>query len=73
MKMRVVTVGPDGWSDWIFHGQNNFRLACCDCGLVHNFEFRFKKGLVEFRAKRNYRSTGQKRRNPKHTFKEVLT
>ncbi|GAG45807.1 unnamed protein product, partial [marine sediment metagenome] len=27
-----------------------YRLKCCDCGLVHKFDFRIKKGTVQFRA-----------------------
>lgn len=52
----------DGWSDWI-HPLPGYRMACCDCGLVHNFEFRIDaRGQINFRASRNSRSTGQVRR-----------
>ena len=52
----------DGWSDWI-HPLPGYKLACCDCGLVHNMEFRIDDlGQVNFRAQRNPRSTGQMRR-----------
>ena len=41
-----------------------FRLACCDCGLVHDFEMRvLSDGEVELRGSRNERSTGQIRRH----------
>lgn len=57
----------DGWSDWV-HPMPNYRMACCDCGLVHNLEFRID-GLnqLNFRARRNVRATaavrsGKKRR-----------
>lgn len=52
------------------------KMACCDCGLVHNFTFRivkierlngrrYDKLAIQFKASRNERSTGGRRRNPK--------
>ncbi len=38
------------------------KISCCDCGLVHNFEFRIVRGSVQFRASRNERATSAKRR-----------
>jgi len=38
-------------------------MACCDCNLVHDLEFRIRKGRVQFRARRNNRGTGQLRRH----------
>jgi hypothetical protein len=53
---------PDGWTDWI-RPAPDYRLACCDCGLVHDMEFRASEGdRVEFRARRNNRATAAKRR-----------
>ena len=40
-------------------------MACCDCGLVHDMDFRIvgdKAKRIEFRVARNNRSTGQVRR-----------
>ncbi len=55
----------DGWSDWI-HPLPGYKMACCDCGLVHNMEFRTDDiGQINFRAARNQRSTGQMRRHKK--------
>lgn len=51
---------------WIRPTRKGYKMACCDCGLVHNLDFRVRKewrGLViEFRAGRNNRATGQIRR-----------
>lgn len=59
------TEGDDGWSDWI-HPLEGYRFSCCDCGLVHNLQFRVVgKGIVNFRAQRNNRATGQVRRHMK--------
>ena len=40
--------GEDGWTDWQ-PPQRHYRLGCCDCGLVHDMEFR----LVAVKRKRN--------------------
>lgn len=65
MSARTFRVEPerdDGWSDWI-HPLPGYRMACCDCGLVHDMQFRMDDlGQVNFRARRNTRSTGQLRR-----------
>lgn len=36
--------------------------GCCDCGLVHRWEFRWRKGKLECRATRMPRLTLQARR-----------
>ena len=40
----------------------NYRLRCCDCGLVHKFDFRIVRKGVEFRAYRDSRATIIERR-----------
>jgi hypothetical protein len=39
-----------------------YRIACCDCGLVHDFVFVAGKGVVGIAARRNNRATAQRRR-----------
>ena len=39
------------------------RTACCDCGLVHDEEFRVTKDGLLFKAVRNRRATAQVRRH----------
>ena len=41
------------------------RIACCDCGLVHDFNFEVKGTFIIVHAKVNKRSTAQRRRNKK--------
>lgn len=41
------------------------RMACCDCGLVHDFVFVNGRGVVGIAAKRNNRATAQRRRHIK--------
>lgn len=61
-KFRTEVEGDDGWSDWI-HPLPGYKFSCCDCGLVHNLEFRIDDlNRVNFRAQRNKRSTSQVRR-----------
>jgi len=74
MKYQRHEVDDDGWTGWIQPRHEAYKLACCDCGLVHVLQFRVVKdalvidandttdGLVVFRARRDERATGQKRR-----------
>lgn len=39
-----------------------FKLACCDCGLVHQVVIVVEGGEVGIAAKRDARATGQRRR-----------
>lgn len=49
--------------EWV-EPKPGYRMACCDCGLVHRVEFRvLHGGVVQFRATRDQRATGQRRRN----------
>jgi hypothetical protein len=80
-RMQKPKAGQDGWTNWILP-QRRYRLACCDCGLVHDVEWRVvavtkrNRGYavqrinparcrVQFRVRRNNRSTGQVRRGMK--------
>lgn len=49
--------------EWVQPIRRDYKMRCCDCGLVHNLDFRIKRGCVQFRAFRNERSTGQIRRH----------
>ena len=64
-KYRQEVEGPDGWSRWVQPVRRGYKMACCDCGLVHTMNFRIHKGRVQFQAQRNVRSTAQKRRHMK--------
>lgn len=47
---------------WVQPVRRGYRLACCDCGLVHTMDVRIHRGRVQFRVFRNNRATGQMRR-----------
>lgn len=65
-KYEQHVAGENGWSKWIYPRRSNYKLACCDCGLVHNFQFRYAKGkYIEFRVSRNNRATAAMRRGMK--------
>jgi hypothetical protein len=49
--------------EWVQPISKGYKFNCCDCGLVHNIDFRLKAGHIQFRVWRNNRSTGQVRRH----------
>lgn len=57
------------WTVWIRPRRKGYKMACCDCGLVHDLDFRIRRewrgNVVEFRARRNVRSTAAMRRHRK--------
>jgi hypothetical protein len=44
-------------------------LCCCDCGLMHRYEFKTVKGKIWWTAWRENRSTSQYRRYRKYKCK----
>lgn len=63
-------VKPDEW----ITPTRKHKMACCDCGLVHNMTFRivkierlngrrYGKLAIQFKASRNERSTAGRRRS----------
>ena len=48
--------------EWIQPIREGCKLCCCDCGLVHNMDFRIHNGRVQFRVFRNNISTALVRR-----------
>lgn len=40
---ETVKVEADGWSEWQSPIMDDYRMKCCDCGLVHKVEFRVVK------------------------------
>lgn len=51
--------------EWVRPQMRKWGMACCDCGLVHEVTFRVLGKVVEFRARRDQRATGQVRRHLK--------
>lgn len=42
-RIKTHTAGSDGWSEWIVPVMDGYRIACCECGLVHNMQFKAHK------------------------------
>lgn len=55
-------VDAEGWTKYIKPIMKGYKIACCDCGLVHKFEFKIIRGRVFYRAARDNRATAAKRR-----------
>lgn len=68
MKYKKEVAGS-----WVRPVRKDYKLACCDCGLVHTINFRLikqgKKTFIEYQPFRDERATGQKRRFMKKPVK----
>jgi hypothetical protein len=58
-------------NEWIRPVMKGYRIMCCDCGLVHELDFRVirwgRGHKVEFRARRNARATAAARSGKNRT------
>jgi hypothetical protein len=72
MKYHTITQQSEAdWSPWTTPAVK-YRLACCDCGLIHDMQFMVllkggqkldrRKGQIKFRVRRNKRATAAMRR-----------
>ena len=39
-KFKIETEGKNGWCRWVPPVMRGYRMACCDCGLVHDMQFK---------------------------------
>ena len=39
-KFLQETAGKGGWSRWVPPVMSGYKMACCDCGLVHDMQFK---------------------------------
>ncbi len=58
MKYKNTTDG-----EWIEPVMRKYRMLCCDCGLVHEVDFRIVGRGIRLRASRNARATAAARRS----------
>ena len=67
MAYRIMKDG-----EWVQPVRKGYKMACCDCGLVHTINFRIRKGRVQLQAFRNNRATSRRRlaRGIKFIFKK---
>ena len=61
MSERIQTL-LDGGSFILRATKERLRLACCDCGLVHDFDVTRQGTNFTFTAMKNRRCTAQRRR-----------
>lgn len=45
-QFEEMAAGIEGWSEWR-RPMPGYRIACCDCGLVHEMEFRIVKDAIK--------------------------
>jgi hypothetical protein len=48
--------------EWVQPQRRGYKMACCDCCLVHTLDFRIVDGRVQFRVYRHNRATAAMRR-----------
>lgn len=69
-RMRQETAeGPRGFSRWVQPQMAKYLMACCDCNLVHEMQFRVvgvRKMKVQFRARRAAGYTKRERAKASH-------
>ncbi len=58
--------------DWVRPIRKGYRVACCDCGLVHVINIRVRKNLVEYQVFRDNRATARRRQRLKLKFMRDL-
>lgn len=87
-KDTELVAGPGGWAPWEYPTHSGYRMACCDCGLVHTIDFRVDtdrplrnqagrrirraNGHVSFRVARDNRSTAMLRRYKQPTLNKTF-
>lgn len=62
-KRRTYPRISDGSEKVIKPGTEYFKVACCDCGMVHSYFFDIKDGDIHLIIFRESASTAQLRRN----------
>jgi len=72
-KYKQHYANEDGWSDWIYPVHKGYKMGCCDCGLVHDVDFKVKSEedgeiIIGFRIKRNVRASAATRKAKKFSW-----
>lgn len=62
MKSQRRLYKPVKDGEWVQPVKDGYRLACCDCGLVHVINLRTKGEAVEFQAFREAAATKRMRK-----------
>jgi len=60
---------------WVRPIRRNYRMACCDCGLVHRMEFKLipwaRGKKILFRAYRDEAESRRLRKNRQHRYRRA--
>ena|ERR1035437_7004994 len=67
-KKKSIYDEPEA-NEWILPVRKGYKIACCDCGLVHKIDFRIKDKRIEIRFNLDNRATGQIRRRNHYGIK----
>lgn len=49
-RFKKMHAGRGGWCDWVAPVSKGYLMKCCDCGLVHEMEF---KTFAETKQRKN--------------------
>lgn len=59
--------------EWVRPNMDGYRMACCDCGLVHLLNFKITKtGKVKFQAFRDIAETEKRRLEKRHKKRKTI-
>lgn len=54
-KYKTLIEGEDGWTEWVMPNPEGYKIACCDCGLIHDLEFEAFKVIEDDEARNRVR------------------
>ena len=61
-KFKIEIEGKNGWCRWVPPLMRGYKMACCDCGLVHEMQFKAVRVTKINRDKTwNYRELSRKK------------
>jgi hypothetical protein len=55
-RFKTYKPGRGGWSEWVQPIMNGYMMKCCDCGLVHEMQFRALKQVSETNARGEWKA-----------------
>jgi Zn-finger protein len=44
---QINAIDEEGWSDWISPKMTGYLMQCCDCGLIHEIDFKVVRYIGE--------------------------
>lgn len=46
-EFKKYTTGHGGWSPWVSPVMKGYKMQCCDCGLIHEVDFKIVRFIGE--------------------------